>query len=1326
MEGSRRLFLIVALLVCFVMVHSAAAAPYEIRFQSVTFLPESGHLVIPAEAVSLPGERVHALLQIEDYLQPGQREALSAAGVDLLHYLPDRAYVASVRSSADVAALQALGVRYLGPLTVEQKTHPRVTFGRFGKWSEYTQGRRILAVEIMPDVSLDDAAADLEKIGFETGYRFKSAHALLVAVEPERVAEVAARDAVLFVNECPPPLQPVNNSVRSRLHVDEVRAAPYNLTGQGVTALVYDGGMVDSTHPDFGDRVTWMEAGTVADHSTHVAGTVGGNGQNSGGTYAGMAPQTRIISGEYDACDPYCFYFSPNDLEPDYTVARQVHHVELTTNSMGANVDPNLYPIEWFGDYELTSRILDRLVSNTAGTPLIQFWAAGNEWNGANYHWTTYGCMSIPAGAKNVITCGATDDADVVAGFSSWGPTDDGRIKPEVCATGVDVTSCIVGGGYGIMSGTSMSTPATAGVACLILHKWHLMFPGAPDPLPETMKAILINSTTDIGPVGPDYRTGFGLVNALKAVQNLVSDGVLESALEIGETFSQSFVVPAGLSALDVSLAWSDLPAVGNVIPTLVNDLDLELEGPNATIYYPWKLRPASPGLPAITGVDSINVCERVHVASPAAGNWTLRVSGRLNGSSSQTFGLSANVPLVPAWAMITGQIRRASDAQGIRGRVSLVGDAQSALTDSSGNYILNVSSNAWYALRAESYGFLPFDTLIFIGTGSVIVNPSLAVAQTGTLHGVVHNQLGAALRQATVYLEFPFATISPLAADTNGEFTTTLPGGNTYGVRAVWDGRSGQTTVAVPQSGTVELTVSIYDWRFRPTGPDTYGYYAFEIADSTSVAAYDWLEISPNAGGPGTLIPSAGGNDWVSSVNTPFPIRFYGQTTNQIQVGADGWIRVGLPETADSLYVNRDMPNTRGPNGMICLFWDDLYPYEPTVGGDISYYHDQALGRFIIEYHLVPHYIPRPRTHLTTAQLVFFNTTVRPTLSGDNEFQMQYQRLDYADDTLDADATIGIEDFEGDDGLQIVFAGMWNFTCFQLTPQSAILFSPRGIHGLGAVSGELTLIPPPPDWSAVNVTLGSYVTHPDTNGIFLFDSLTPGTYTLDVTLAGYETGDVEGLVVAADDTAQTEFTLYRLDPARNLTGDYDPDTHLLHLHWDWPLWHTGQFAASQRGGDHLDVFRTFRVWLAGVGLQGSAADTFFTYDVRQSRAYRFWIETVYDGGTADTSNNFRITIDLSTRETCAAIPDEFYLRQNYPNPFNPLTIIEYGLPAAAQVELDVFDLLGRKVAVLQSGRQEPGVYRAVVDAAGWSSGVYYCRFKAGEFERVQKMLLMR
>lgn len=158
---------------CFMLFHLSAAAPYEIVFQSGTVTPDAGQFEIPA------GARVHALLQLNDYLHKGQREALAAAGVELLSYLPDRAYVAVLSGGVDPEALKRLGVRHVSPLPAAYKLHPRVTNGAFGPWSAYTQERRIFAVEVMPDVSLAEAKAALELEGCETGAWLEEAHTLL-------------------------------------------------------------------------------------------------------------------------------------------------------------------------------------------------------------------------------------------------------------------------------------------------------------------------------------------------------------------------------------------------------------------------------------------------------------------------------------------------------------------------------------------------------------------------------------------------------------------------------------------------------------------------------------------------------------------------------------------------------------------------------------------------------------------------------------------------------------------------------------------------------------------------------------------------------------------------------------------------------------------------------------------------------------------------------------------------------------------------------------------------------------------------------------------
>ncbi len=88
--------------------------------------------------------------------------------------------------------------------------------------------------------------------------------------------------------------------------------------------------------------------------------------------------------------------------------------------------------------------------------------------------------------------------------------------------------------------------------------------------------------------------------------------------------------------------------------------------------------------------------------------------------------------------------------------------------------------------------------------------------------------------------------------------------------------------------------------------------------------------------------------------------------------------------------------------------------------------------------------------------------------------------------------------------------------------------------------------------------------------------------------------------------------------------------------------------------------------------------------------------------------------------------PLEFQLGQNFPNPFNPGTVISYQLPAVSDVTLKVYDILGREVAALVSGRQNPGSYSITFNAAGLPSGVYFYRLEAGGFVKMKRMLLLK
>ncbi|HMB92664.1 MAG TPA: T9SS type A sorting domain-containing protein [Rhodothermales bacterium] len=94
--------------------------------------------------------------------------------------------------------------------------------------------------------------------------------------------------------------------------------------------------------------------------------------------------------------------------------------------------------------------------------------------------------------------------------------------------------------------------------------------------------------------------------------------------------------------------------------------------------------------------------------------------------------------------------------------------------------------------------------------------------------------------------------------------------------------------------------------------------------------------------------------------------------------------------------------------------------------------------------------------------------------------------------------------------------------------------------------------------------------------------------------------------------------------------------------------------------------------------------------------------------------------------DTGTEVPQRILLDQNYPNPFNPTTTIRYGVPAAGPVRLAVYDLLGREVAVLVNAKQAPGTYRVVLDAAGWSSGVYLYRIAINGEVRTRRLTLLK
>jgi hypothetical protein len=672
---------------------SADADTYAIKLRSRQFTPTPGLDAQEQSRLSAAAQdgRVHALLQLYGIPSPVEKAELATQGVQLLTYIPNRAWVAAIPGDELERVAATPGVRWLGELQADDKLAPEIRAEQFAPW-HYDAERDVVAVGIALHEGVDlDVARDLvlENGGMVRGY-VRPINSVMAEMPRQALRALAADDRVLWVETAMPSLSPTNDGARSALNVDVLHPAPYNgaptysLDGSGIDVLVYDGGQVGD-HPDFGTRLTHGDSTDVSDHSTHVAGTVGGDGSESAGDggaawqWRGIAPNVDIVSYGYEwDTTGTLFYTNMGDINNDWDDAKNVHGVEIGTASLGSNlawnhaIDPIDYSCDYEGNYGQTSQLMDNVVRGSLGEPYITTWAAGNERGGACG--SQYSTTAPPACAKNPIHVGATNsNNDSMTSFSSWGPCDDGRLKPTIVAPGCQSSgdfathstiadlfinersrNCVndpmdPDNGddycypYDNMCGTSMATPAVAGIIALMLQQYRDTFNTAGEFLPSTAKALLMNTAADLGNTGPDFQFGYGHVDAQAAVDAVIDGLFRESSMgATAEVDWYAIQVPPGAAQLQVSLAWDDPAVAPLTTPALVNDLDLALLDPDGALHLPWVLNPGSPGDAATTGTDNLNNQEQVTIDSPDDGVWRVRVTGTAVPDAPQSYSLAA------------------------------------------------------------------------------------------------------------------------------------------------------------------------------------------------------------------------------------------------------------------------------------------------------------------------------------------------------------------------------------------------------------------------------------------------------------------------------------------------------------------------------------------------------------------------------------------------------------------------------------------------------------------------------------------------------------
>jgi subtilisin family serine protease len=631
------------------------------------------------------------IIQFDGAIQSAWKADLAAAGCILRGYLPENAYLVECGLSALNTVTRHVHVQWAGAFLPEDRLSPDLP-AITNPAQQITVTLQTLAPEDMPHAAQRINRHRGTIRAMTRGRRWSLLRADVAAGDLPALAQSAA---VQWIEPYAERKLLNNVAVQGpRMNVTNVWEA-HGLTGAGQVIGHADSGLdIGSTngiHPDFAGRIKVAFAlgrpGDWSDpngHGTHTAGSVLGSGAAGTNLYRGPSYEALLVhqsvmdSGGGLGGLP----LDLNDLfHPTYTNGARIH-----SDSWGSSV---------YGAYTADSRASDEFTWDHKDMLVVT--SAGNSgYDGNNNGVVDTDSMGSPGTAKNILSVGAAESLrppgsggysgntygslwpwdypanpinsdhpsspydgtnQGMAAFSSRGPTDDGRIKPDIMAPGTDILSCrsrIANPGnfwglyantnYAFMGGTSMSCPLTAGAAGLV-RQFYAVYREHTNASAALVKATMLNGAQSITPgqygttlyreipppPRPNVVEGWGQVNmgqTLFPTNGRYLFGLdATNGLGTGEEMTFNVFVSAPRE-LRFTMAYSDYPGTAGGGKTLINDLDLRVTGPGGTHYYP----------NLYDGPDHTNNAESIDIAQPAAGMYTVRVSAYNTPEGPQAF----------------------------------------------------------------------------------------------------------------------------------------------------------------------------------------------------------------------------------------------------------------------------------------------------------------------------------------------------------------------------------------------------------------------------------------------------------------------------------------------------------------------------------------------------------------------------------------------------------------------------------------------------------------------------------------------------------------
>lgn len=555
----------------------------------------------------------YRIIQFKDFPNEEQKNAIKESGIIFNGYIPYHAYNCAIPKMLDRSLLLKLNAHSVQRWDAKDKLHKTLLEKEFPIYIVNEKGKIDLVVHYQKNIPENRIKELMEEKSFSIIRAMNINHTIIIRIPENKLNELSNLPYIFYIEPISPPSIKDDTEGRSlhrsnTVNTDYVTGRHYD--GSGITVGLADDGEI-GPHIDFQGRLT-----------QHLIGLGGSHGDMTSGICAGAGNLNSRMRGMGTGANLHVYDISgyPHIIDALTQYSNYGMVITSTSYSQGCN------------EYSSDTEFGDQLIYDYPQFELC--FSAGNNGTGDCSYGAGSNWGNITGGykvGKNVLACGNLNSTDILENSSSRGPAPDGRIKPDICSNGIDQQTTDENNTYQVGGGTSAACPGVAG-SLSQLYQAYKELTGNSEVPSALIKACVLNSAEDLGNPGPDFKHGWGRINAFRATTTLEDNRYIVDSISQGQINTHTINVPVGTQQFRVMLYWHDVAGSAAVAKSLVNDLNMTVTDPAMTDFNPWILDPTPDpillDLPAIRGVDSLNNVEQVTIESASSGSYTITING--------------------------------------------------------------------------------------------------------------------------------------------------------------------------------------------------------------------------------------------------------------------------------------------------------------------------------------------------------------------------------------------------------------------------------------------------------------------------------------------------------------------------------------------------------------------------------------------------------------------------------------------------------------------------------------------------------------------------